>query len=84
MYCFELFNSILNREMKLSLVLVYGMVLVCSSMARPKITGDMIKTMAKTMIARLKKVKAEVRECFYMDISIWSDTGGFMVRVLEM
>ncbi|XP_012687378.2 leptin b [Clupea harengus] len=45
--------------MKLSLVLVYGMVLVCSSMARPKITGDMIKTMAKTMIARLKKVKAE-------------------------
>ncbi|XP_076153375.1 leptin b [Alosa pseudoharengus] len=47
--------------MKLSLVLFYAMVSACSSMAyaRPTITGDMIKTMAKITIARIKKIKAE-------------------------
>lgn len=73
----ELLYVILHRIMKLSLVFFYALVLAFSSTAsaRPTITGDMIKTMSKMMIARIKKIKAEVKknENNYMDISEWSE-----------
>ncbi|KAL2102153.1 hypothetical protein ACEWY4_001321 [Coilia grayii] len=50
-----------KRKMQWHLMLCYALVLMCSSMAyaRPAITGDMVKNMAKTTISRIKKMKAE-------------------------